>query len=141
MFVYASEPSIKCNPGAKHSPELRPKVTVTFTIARRRDCEGFGICNWKATFSDLRTNIATGMMYADDSGKNTFVIEIDKVKGLKGDSYSKYFQSGYFVMEDDAPIPSDILSALGISGSRILLQGRHPVQEKNGQLIVVIPSK
>ncbi len=24
---------------------MKPKVTVSFTIARRRDCDGFGICD------------------------------------------------------------------------------------------------
>lgn len=25
---------------------MKPKVTISFTIARRRDCDGFGICDF-----------------------------------------------------------------------------------------------
>lgn len=117
---------------------VKPKVTICFTIARKRDCEGFGICNFHAIVTEGRFNNAVATTYKDDYS-NALVFEIDRYKGLASGAYDRYFKSGYFVMEDDSPVASDILSALGISSNAILLQGKYPIIESNGMIRFLIP--
>ncbi|MFM7766803.1 MAG: hypothetical protein ACKO9S_02970 [Bacteroidota bacterium] len=117
---------------------MKPKVTICFTIARKRDCEGFGICNFHAIVTEGRFNNAVATAYKDDYS-NALVFEIDRYKGLASGAYDRYFKSGYFVMEDDSQVPSDILSTLGISSNATLLQGKYPIMESNGMIRFVIP--
>lgn len=117
---------------------VKPKVTICFTIARKRDCEGFGICNFHAIVTEGRFNNAVATTYKDDYS-NALVFEIDRYKGLASGAYDRYFKSGYFVMEDDSQVASDILSALGISSNATLLQGKYPIIESNGMIRFLIP--
>ncbi len=125
---------------AELSTMLKPRVTISFTIARRRDCQGFGICKWDASITFER-NGANGVIYTDDAVKNRLIIEIDKTKGISYEVYEKYFSSGVFVMEDDSPVPAEILAGLGIKGSRTITAGKHPVTERSGILYVSVPVK
>jgi len=118
---------------------LKPKISISFIIARRRDCEGFGICNLQVAASLERVNSCSGVMYLDDFNKNIIVIEIDKLKGISAEGYKKYFSSGVFLMEDDSPIPTEMVSSLGLIGKRILVAGKHSVVERSGILYVSIP--
>lgn len=117
----------------------RPRVTFSFEIARRRDCTGFGICNLTFEIISNRVNACTGTMYADETSRNTIIIEIDKAKGISAESYSRYFGSGVFVMEDETPLPNDFVKALGLSGTKVLQAGNHKINESNGRLYVAIP--
>ena len=119
-------------------PLLKPRVTISFTIARRRDCLGFGICQWEGSVT-LERNGASGVIYTDDVVKNRLIIEIDKTKGVSSEVYEKYFRSGVFLMEDDAPVPASILTGLGIKGPRTIPAGKHPVSERSGILYVSLP--
>ena len=141
VYVYAAVPITNCNPASTPAARIKPKINICFTIARRRDCDGFGICNWTASLTDLRLNGCSGTITADDASGKIFTIEIDKLKGISSDTYRKYFSSGIFILEDDAPVPSDLLNNLSISGSRILPAGKYPVMEKNGVLTLVIASR
>jgi hypothetical protein len=118
--------------------KAKPKVTICFTIARKRDCEGFGICNFTASLSEGRMNNATASVYKDDHS-NAIVFEINRSQGISTIAYDRYFKSGIFTMEDDAPIPSEITQALGISSTAILVQGRYPVLESSGVIKMIIP--
>jgi len=120
------------------STMLRPRVSISFTIARRRDCMGFGICVWEASITWERNGV-NGVIYADDAVKNRMIIEIDKTKGISYEVYEKYFQSGMFFMEDDSPVPSEVLAGLGIKGPRTIPAGKHPVTERSGILYVSVP--
>jgi hypothetical protein len=112
---------------------MKPKVTICFTIARKRDCEGFGICNFHAIVTEGRFNNAIATVYKDDYS-NALVFEIDRYKGLASGAYDRYFKSGNFLMEDDSKVPSDILSNLGVSSNATLLQGKYPIIESNGMI-------
>jgi hypothetical protein len=80
-------------------------------------------------------------MYVDDYNKSIMVLEIDRAKGLGAETYNKYFSSGTFVMEDDSPVPADLVRQLGLSGSKTLVAGKYKVVEQNGILLVSIPVK
>lgn len=85
-----------------------------------------------------RFNNAVATVYKDDFS-NALVFEIDRYKGMASGAYDRYFKSGYFVMEDDSQVPSDILMSIGVSSNATLLQGKYPVLESNGMLRFVIP--
>ena len=81
--------------------EFRPKVTISFIIARRRDCLGFGICQLTIDVTTSgKVNGCTGSLYADIVNKGYMIIEIDKNTGIQKESYSKYFGKGKFLMEE-----------------------------------------
>jgi hypothetical protein len=128
-------------PASDTELHLKPKVTITFTIARRRDCEGFGICDWQVEITYGRINNCTATFYTDDVVKGNFVLEINKATGLSAEAYAKYLKSGYFLMEDESPVPGDILRELGVSGSKTLLAGRYKTLEKNGMIYISIPAR
>ncbi|MFN5325531.1 MAG: hypothetical protein ACK5C5_11475 [Bacteroidota bacterium] len=145
IMLFVSVPSLLSSydstamepPRTVHFISAKPKVSICFTIARKRDCEGFGICNFRATLSEGRSNNVIATVTKDDYS-NAIVFEINRTTGLTANAYDRYFKSGFFVMEDDSPVPSDILTDLGISNSAILIQGRYPVVESNGILRFVI---
>ncbi len=139
LAVFSSVES--CTPPVTEGIFLRPRVTITFTIARRRDCEGFGICDWQIEITMLRANSCTATLTTDDTNRNNLVLEIDKSKGVLPETYSRYFQSGTFLMEDESPVPAEILKQLGIPGPRTLLAGKHKTTEKNGIIYVSIPTR
>lgn len=118
--------------------EMKPKVTICFTIARKRDCEGFGICNFNASLTDAKMNNAISTVYKDDH-TNALVFEIDRSKGISAYAYDRFFKSGSFTMEDDAPIPYDLARDLGVSTNASLVQGRYAIVESSGILKMIIP--
>ena len=120
---------------------MKPKVTISFTVARRRDCDGFGICDLVISGSVRTGNKGNGVLYLDDASRNTLVMEINKSTGITLECYNKYFKSGLYIMEDDFPIPSEITSALEVSGMKTIPAGRHKIVEKNGILYVYFPVK
>jgi hypothetical protein len=144
IFIQFLSPSIQAS-SLEKTPDMyprfsamKPKVTICFTIARKRDCDGFGICNFHAIVTEGRFNNAVATVYKDDYS-NAMVFEIDRYKGLASGAYDRYFKSGYFVMEDDSQVPSDILTTLGMSSSATLMQGKYPIMESNGIIRFVIP--
>ena len=66
---------------------------------------------------------------------------VDKLRGISTESYKKYFSNGVFMMEDDCPIPNEIVSSLGLIGSKTLVAGKHSVIERSGILYISIPVK
>lgn len=135
MFIYAAQPDLVCTAS---NEIIKPKVTICFTIARKRDCEGFGICNFQASVSEVRPNNATASVYLDDFS-NALVFEIDRGRGINDSAYERYFSSGYFVMEDDSQLPYDLSSDLGVERTITLSQGSYPISESNGIIRYVIP--
>ncbi len=138
-FAACPMPFEKVAPDAVAIP--RVKVSISFEIARRRDCTGFGICNFTVGVTIDKVNSCSGALYVDETARNMFVLEVDKAKGISTAAYDKYFKAGSFLMEDEVPVPGDVLKALGVSGSKTLLAGKHKVIEKNGLLFVYIPVK
>lgn len=136
-----NENFVKENSETAVEPTLRPTVTITFTIARRRDCLGFGICKWDASVTIERNSSATGIMYVDPASRNRLIIEINKNSGITAECYDKFFKAGVFLMEDESPVPGEYLKELGLSGSKTILSGKHPVTERNGILYVSVPIK
>lgn len=135
LVTFAAQPVLlpQCE-----SEIIKPKVTICFTIARKRDCEGFGICNFHAMLSEGRFNNATANVSVDDFSTG-LVFEIDRNKGLTPMAYERYFSTGSFTMEDDSPMPSDVSTELGIERAVTLLQGRYPITESNGVIRFVVP--
>lgn len=120
---------------------MKPKVTISFTIARRRDCDGFGICDFVISGSYRTGNKGNGILYLDDASRNTVVLEINKTTGITTECYNKYLKSGTFLMEDDFPLSSEITGALEIAGAKTIPAGKHKIVEKSGILYVYFPIK
>lgn len=136
-FASAEKNQIYSTPG---SELLRPRISLSFTIARARDCEGFGFCRWTLEVSNGKINTGNGTMYSDEYSRNV-ILEIDKAKGITADCYKKYFSTGTFLMEDDSPLPGEVVKALGLIGTKTLIAGKHRIIESNGLLVITIPVK
>jgi hypothetical protein len=117
------------------------KLKVTFWIEFgriSRDCRGFGICDWGLEFSldkvvhPLTETGAGGEGYFDDDGK--FVIDFLKDYMLN-ETVVKYLQNG-FVMEEDVPIPPEILQKLNYRGDYMIRAGTYSVTPAPDRLIV-----
>ena len=115
---------------------MKPKITISFTIARRRDCEGFGICDWTATVSS-RANYCSGTLQADENDRYVY-LEVIKDKGVSAEGYLKYFSSGFFILEDASPVPADITRSLGIPSGSTIAAGKYLVTEQKGILRVAL---
>lgn len=118
---------------------FKPKLSISFTVARRRDCDGFGICDLQAILSNRTANVGTGLIYADDTNRNMLILEINKSTGITRECNDKYFRNGSFLMEDEFEIPAWLLKELTISGTKTILKGQHRIQETNGILYVYLP--
>ncbi len=123
------------------SDAKRVKVTVEIIIARRRDCQGFGICKISLVGIGKIMNHASGQIYVDESSRNTLVLEINKSQGISREGYDKYLRNGSFKMEDEFAIPADVLKSLEISGSKTISAGQHRIREANGVIYVYLPIK
>jgi len=140
VMATPAEPIICVTEGSEFTL-MKPKITISFTIARRRDCDGFGICDFTIGASLRSGNKGNGVLYLDDALRNTLVLEINKSTGITVECYNKYFKSGSYLMEDDFPLPSEITGALEVSGTKTIPAGRHSVVERNGILYVYFPVK
>lgn len=119
----------------------KPKFSLSFIIARHRDCEEYGICNWQAGITVRTINKGNGVVYKDDASKSTLVLEINKSTGITTECYDKYFKSGVFIMEDDFPMPLEISKALEYSGQKTIPAGKHRIVEIRGLIYVYLPVK
>lgn len=124
-----------------YSDSKKVKVTIEITIARHRDCEGFGICKISLIGVGRAMNNATGQLYMDEASRNTLVLEINKSQGISREGYDKYLRNGSFKMEDEFAIPADVLKSLEISGSKTISAGQHRIREANGVIYVYLPIK
>jgi hypothetical protein len=115
--------------------EAYSTVVISIYLARHRDCQGFGICKIKIGDEAPMANLARGRL--DLNSENQLVLSLSKKSDLSAEAYDKYFSKGVFVCEDDFPVPSDVLKALGYSGSYTIKAGTYPVTLK-GDLITVV---
>ncbi len=120
---------------------MKPKIKISFIIARHRDCDGFGICDWNVGSVGRTQNKGNGVLYQDDASRNTLVLEISKTDGITDECYNKYFKTGVYTMEDDFPIPSEISKSLEYPGIKTIPAGKHRIVEINGLIYVYFPVK
>ncbi|MBL0342328.1 MAG: hypothetical protein IPP71_16320 [Bacteroidetes bacterium] len=120
---------------------IKPKLSICITIARRRDCDGFGICDISVSGRATSGNKANGVLYQDDVSKNTLVLQVNKLTDVTTECYNKYFKSGSFIMEDDFPMPLEISRSLEFSGQKTIPSGKHRIVEINGIIYVYLPVK
>lgn len=142
VLIEVSMPAIAATPEPVKTEAVaaaKVKVTISFTVARRRDCEGFGICDLEAILSNRTANKGTGLIYTDDTNRNMVVLEINKSTGITRECNDKFFRNGSFLMEDEFEIPSWLLKELAISGTKTIQKGQHRIQETNGILYVYLP--
>lgn len=140
VMAAPAEPVICISEGSEFNL-MKPKITISFTIARRRDCDGFGVCDLEVGATLRSGNKGNGILYLDDALRNTLVLEINKSTGITVECYNKYFKTGSFLMEDDFPLSSEITGALEIAGTKTIPAGKHKIVEKNGILYVYFPVK
>ncbi len=99
-------------------------------------CDGFGICDLIISTALVKPEPGLALGSVSFSGINTFQIKIDKEKGITPENLQKYFSSGYFLLENDFMISSQVGEQLGINPGSKLKNGRYKVQEVNGILIL-----
>jgi len=123
------------------SGRLGRKIKVSFWIEFgrvSRDCAGFGICDWGLTVtlenaSHKPTVTQAGAEgYMDDDG--TFVIEFLK-ESMLDETMETYFSAG-FIMEEDTPIPSEVLQKLDYRGDYVIRAGTYSVRQEPDRYIV-----
>jgi hypothetical protein len=141
VAVFADTPvnAISTSPGVESGKRL--KITVTLIIGKKPECDRFGFCDISIGINRTVPNSFTASMYVDDFNKNVMVLEVDRTKGMTAETNSKYFSSGYYQMDIDATIPTSVLNALGLSGTKTLVAGKHTIIERSGLLYISIPIK
>lgn len=117
------------------------KLVIEIYFGRRGDCEGWGICKVSIGFERTQANSGIASIYPDKLSKNKLILEIDKARGISAEQYQKYFKSGTFVIEENYPIPSEILRELGLPSGNTILEGKYPVTERNGIIYVTLTIK
>lgn len=141
MTMASAKPVFPFCDADETSEFVKPKVSISFTIARRRDCDGFGFCDIDVSVVLRTANKGNGTLYLDDASRSTLVLEIDKANGITAECYAKYLNSGVFLMEDDFPISAEITRALEIAGTKTIPAGKHRIVESNGILRIYLPIK
>jgi hypothetical protein len=141
MVAFSSVPEKPMINTSDNGKFFKPKITFSCIIARRRDCEGFGICNPLFSVSGKISNSLSGYLTTDDFNRNALVLEVNKSTGISAASYDKYFATGTFLLEDDSPIPQEMLQGLSIIGPKTFMAGKYLVKELNGILYISISIK
>ncbi|MBC7774099.1 MAG: hypothetical protein H7246_01570 [Phycisphaerae bacterium] len=117
------------------SDGLGPKITIIIEIGRKsKGCARFGFCD--ITFSlDYRSapapngeNTATGSAWMEN-GK--LKIEFDRAS-MTNATYQTHFGSGYFQLEEDYVLPSDLAQALGVK-SYTVKTGKYAVPQSTSE--------
>jgi len=117
------------------------KIKITFWIEFgriSRDCAGFAICDWGLTLTldkavhKLTATQAGGEGYFDEEGN--FVIEFLKDYMLT-ETMVNYFSNG-FIMEEDTPIPPEVLQKLEYRGDYVIRAGTYTVVPAPDRFIV-----
>ncbi len=124
--------------------EAYSSITITFRIARHRDCKGMGWCKWEAIIIDDGNekdgkeggdgNDGTGIIGLNE--RNRIILTINRKTDLSPEVYEKYFSEGDFICEDDFPVPGELLKALNLKESYIIKEGKYPISEK-GELLTI----
>ncbi len=115
------------------SDGLGPKITIIIEIGRKsKGCKGFGWCNSKIDFYN-----ASGL-----NGENTATATACIVNGrlnvefnrssMTESTYQTHFGSGYFQLEEDYLLPSELAQALGVK-SYTIKTGQYPIPESTSQ--------
>jgi hypothetical protein len=120
--------------------EAYSKTVITITLARHRDCEGFGWCRGTIVVDPISIprpvgNVGNATVEINKEGRLT--LSFNKATDLTPEAYNKYFSSGIFICEDDFPVPAEILKALGYSGSYTVSKGNYKIISKDGMLTIV----
>ncbi len=123
------------------SGRMGRKIKISFWIEfgkPSRNCEGFGFCDWGLTLTlekgmhKLSPTQAGGEGYFDDNGK--FVVDFLK-EYMLDETIETYFSHG-FIMEEDTPIPAEVLQKLEYRGDYTIRAGTYSVRQESDRYIV-----
>jgi len=115
--------------------EAYSKIVIKIVIARHRDCEGWGFCEWSAS-GDVGPVLARqAIATVDVNSDNRLVLTFSK-KSMLPETFTQYFSKDNFLCEDDFPVPSAILKSLNLTKPYTIKAGSYPVVI-NGDLITV----
>jgi hypothetical protein len=131
--------SIENDPADAAERGRKIKISLWIEFGRAsRDCAGFGICDWGFTVTldnavhKLTATQAGVEGYFDDDGK--FVIDFLKDYMLD-ETFETYLSNG-FTMEEDAPIPPEILQKLEYRGNYTIRAGTYSFRQAPDRYIV-----
>ena len=112
-------------------------ATITFKIARHRDCKGFGWCKWEIVIiDDGGPAVNKGTAIVDVNEEGHLVLTINKEKDLSPEAFETYFSKGIFICEDDFPVPFEILKELKYPDSYTIKEGVYPVTLKGDNISI-----
>ncbi len=118
--------------------EAYSKVIVTITLARHRDCDGFGWCRGTIVVDPAPRPIGNvGNAVAEINAAGRLTLTFNKSTDLSPEAFNKYFSKGTFVCEDDFPVPVEILKALGYSGSYTVAKGNYNITTTRDGLLTI----
>ncbi len=105
--------------------------TITIKIARHRDCRGFGWCNAKIVIEkDVELEYQSANAEASQNQQRRLVITLNKKTDLSAETFETYFSKGTFLCEDDFPLPSEIIKAVGLDDGYVIKAGKYPINIK-----------
>lgn len=143
LFMLTAPLFARCGEGKPDDAAGRMgrKIKISFWIEFgrvSRDCAGFAICDWGLTLAlekgihKLTPTQAGAEGYFDDDGK--FVIDFLKDYMLD-ETMETYFSRG-FIMEEDAPVPAEVLQKLEYRGDYTIRAGTYSVSQEPDRYIV-----
>lgn len=131
--------SVEGNPADAAERGRKIKISFWIEFGRvSRDCAGFAICDWGLTLSleksshKLTPTQAGAEGYVDDDGK--FVIEF--LKDYMLDETIETYLSNGFLMEEDTPIPPEVLQKMEYRGDYTIRAGRYSVSQTPDRYVV-----
>jgi hypothetical protein len=102
-------------------------------------CDGYGICKFITKSNHLNNHcmkihelVKATLDYKDD----TLSILFDK-NNIDEKTYIKHFGDGYFIVDVDTVIPTEIISYFQITPS-VLKRGKYKIAESNTKLSVIV---
>lgn len=93
----------------------------------RKECSGFGICSLRIVIS-----VTMNELQVSDDGKTILLF----VPASEASLYNKQFGQASFLMDDDFPLPQDVLKALQLQGPVTIRAGKYRMDKvPNGYMV------
>ncbi len=111
--------------------EVGPIITITLIIGRpKKNCAGFGICDFSIDWGVERkvpSNSGSGKAWIENGKLH---LELNRAS-IESGTFSTYFGSDAFKMEEEYTLPDEVCAALGIS-SYTIKAGNYTITSESG---------
>ncbi len=116
-----------------------PVIQISFEIARKRDCLGFGICNLNANISwEIYSPKGNNVSASAQEVNGKLVLTLNKENDMTREAYNKYFSNGYFLFEEDFSLPPEFCRKLGLEKNYTIKKGKYKTQEESNMIRLLL---